>query len=307
MVTTRATSLTTCEQGYGAYRPGGDRLDRLRPDPFHSHRLMSLPVLPILRPIRPAHAPRRLLWRMLWRVRKRIPSVAAHAFAPLAFAALALAALALAALAFAAPTELGAQSAPPTTRGTDSVRQGSGLATPGAIARDARNLAQRVGLWASVAGGRGSAGLQCASCRAGSTPALALQLAVGGQPHPRFHVGIEMWSWLDVLGGGLDRTARGTQVVARHYPLSDERLFVTGGVGTSRYSVDDGDTRFAASAPALSLGLGWDLPFRGVVLSPTVVMVASTGGALTSDRTGNSVADNARLGFWRSTVSITWF
>ncbi len=181
------------------------------------------------------------------------------------------------------------------------------LATPGAISRDARSFARRVGLWASAGGGRGSAGLQCASCRSDVTPAFMGHVAIGGTPHPRFHVGVETWMWLDVIGNGVDRMARGTQVIARHYPSSERALFVIGGIGTSRFSVDDGDARFDASSPALSIGAGWDVPFRGVILSPSLSLVASTGGALTSDRTGNVAADNARLGMWRSTLAITWF
>jgi hypothetical protein len=181
------------------------------------------------------------------------------------------------------------------------------LATPAAISRDARSFARRVGLWASAGGGRGSAGLQCASCRSDVTPAFMGHLAVGGEPHERFHVGVETWMWLDVIGNGIDRLARGTQVIARHYPSTERALFVIGGIGTSRFSVDDGDARFDAASPALSLGLGWDVPFRGVILSPSLSMVASTGGALTSNRTGNVAADNARLGMWRSTLAITWF
>jgi hypothetical protein len=184
---------------------------------------------------------------------------------------------------------------------------GSGFSTPSAISRDAKAFARRVGLWASVGGGRGSAGLQCAACTARSEPAFMAHLAVGGRVRERFHVGVETWAYLDVIGNGVDRTARGTQVIARHYPMASRALFVTGGAGTSRFSVDDGDARFHAAAPALSIGLGWDVPMRGVVLSPQVHLVASTGGALTSERTGNSVADNARLGLWRSTVAITWF
>jgi hypothetical protein len=181
------------------------------------------------------------------------------------------------------------------------------LATPGAIARDARSFAKRVGLWGSAGIGRASAGLRCAACQSDPSAAFSGTLAIGGRVRPRFHVGVETWAWLDVIGNGVDRMARGTQLVARHYPMHNRALHITGGAGTSRFTVDDGDTRFDASSPALSLGLGWDVPYRGVMLSPALSIVASTGGALTSSRTGNSVADNARLGLWRSTLSITWF
>jgi len=182
-----------------------------------------------------------------------------------------------------------------------------GLATPSAIRRDASAFARRVGLWASAGLGRGSAGLQCPACQDAASPALTAQFAVGGRVHDRFHVGVELWSWLDVLGGGVDRTARGVQVVARHYPSRVQRWYVAGGLGTSRFAIDDGDARFHASAPAMSIGVGVDLPVRGVVLSPMLAMTSSTGGPLRSDRTGNAVANDARLGLWRSTLSITWF
>ena len=194
------------------------------------------------------------------------------------------------------------------TRSTsDSTASAPRLATPGAIARDARAFAKRVGLWGAASMGRGSAGLRCAACQSDQSAAFAGTLSIGGRAHPRFHVGVETWAWLDVIGNGVDRMARGTQLIARHYPLANRALHVTGGAGTSRFSVDDGDTRFDATSPALTLGLGWDMPYRGVMLSPAISVVASTGGALTSSRTGNNVAENARLGLWRSTLSITWF
>ncbi len=181
------------------------------------------------------------------------------------------------------------------------------LSTPGAVARDARALARRVGLWASAGGGRGSAGLQCDACNSATQPAFLGHVALGGTVHERLHVGVELWTYLDVIGNGIDRTARGTQLVARYYPQRTRELFVVGGVGTSRFSIDDGDTRFGVAAPALSLGAGWDIPVRGVVLSPSVSLVASAGGTLSSSRTGNAVAPDARLGLWRSTIAITWF
>jgi hypothetical protein len=197
------------------------------------------------------------------------------------------------------PLAVAAQPARDSTSG--------GLATPAAIKRDASAFARRVGLWASAGLGRGSAGLTCPACQDTQTPALTAQFAVGGRVRERFHVGVALWSWLDVVGDGVDRTARGLEVIARHYPSSDSRWFLTGGLGTSRFAIDDGDARFHASAPALSLGLGWDLPMRGVVLSPMLAITSSTGGPLRSDRTGNAIAEDARLGLWRTTLSITWF
>jgi len=204
------------------------------------------------------------------------------------------------ALALLPVSPVRAQSAPGEPPAT-------GLATPAALKRDATTLARRVGLWASAGGGRGSAGLHCAACRSDAAPALTMHAAIGGRPHARFHIGVETWAWLDVIGNGVDRLARGTQVIARHYPSARRPLFVSGGLGTSHFGVDDGNARFTASSPALSIGGGWEVPFRGVVLSPALVLTTSTGGALRSDRTGNAVADNARLGFWRGTVAITWF
>lgn len=170
-----------------------------------------------------------------------------------------------------------------------------------------RALADRAGLWGSIGLARGSAGLRCATCASAQSYAYGGQAAIGVRLSPRFLVSAEQWVWLDVLGGGVDRSASGTQLVARAYPWPSSRTFVSGGLGVAGYEVDDGTVRFSTRSPSAALGVGRDARVGSVVVTPSVTALASTGGRLTSSRTGNAISEGARLGVLRGSVALSWF
>ncbi len=154
--------------------------------------------------------------------------------------------------------------------------------------------------------GRGPAGLSCEACADESTRAYSLQGTLGLRVTPNFLVGVETFAWLDVVGGGVDRIARGTQLIVRSYPFSS-RLFLHGGLGLASFEVNDGEVAFATRSPSMSLGLGFDWRLSGFTVTPAITAMMSTGGPLTSDRTGNAVTENAQLGMLRTSVSLSWF
>jgi hypothetical protein len=167
--------------------------------------------------------------------------------------------------------------------------------------------ADRVGLWGSLGIGRGAAGLDCATCTDARTRAYGGHAIVGGRVTARFLVGAETFIWLDVMGGGVDRVARGTYLVARTYPSPRWRGFLHGGLGVAGFEANDGQVRFRTRSPSLSAGAGWDARLGTLMLTPSLTAIASTGGALTSDRTGNAVTERARLGLLRGAVALSWF
>ena len=114
--------------------------------------------------------------------------------------------------------------------------------------------------------------------------------------------------WLDVIGrGGVDRIARGTYLIAHLYGFGSSRAFLQGGLGVASFRVTDGDVGFKTRSPSLSLGAGYDWRMGGLTATPMIAAIMSTGGRLTSDRTGNAITENARLGLLRSSVSLSWF
>lgn len=200
--------------------------------------------------------------------------------------------------------------APPTLLAQARMRDSA--ATPVAtndqsVGAALRRSADRHGLWGSLGLGRGAAGLHCAACADGTTHAYTVFGTLGIRLSPRFLVGAETFGWLDVFGGGVDRIARGTYVVARTYGSRHASLYAQGGLGLASFRVNDGEVAFATRSPSASLSVGYDWHVGGFSVSPSVAGIVSTGGSLKSDKTGNAIADNARLGLLRTSVAISWF
>ena len=170
-----------------------------------------------------------------------------------------------------------------------------------------RRLADKHGVWASLGVGRGAASLDCAACTTSSTRAYSIEGTAGVRLSPRFLVGAETFGWLDVIGGEADRIARGTYLVARGYRSAKSKLFLQAGAGIASFEVNDGEVKFRTRSPSLQLTSGYDWRIDEITLTPAITAVGSTGGHLKSDRTGNSIADDARLGLLRATVSLSWF
>ncbi len=199
-----------------------------------------------------------------------------------------------------------AQSAPRTVSPASTSPSTSAPAEPG-IAAALRRSADAHGLWGSVGVGRGTAGLDCDVCARETTRAYSLQGTIGVRLSSTFLVGAETFAWLDVIGGGVDRIARGTYLIARSYPFGASPLFLHGGLGVASFQVNDGEVAFKTRSPSLSLAAGYDWRLGGLTVTPTLTAITSTGGRLNSDRTGNAITDNARLGLLRSAVAFSWF
>lgn len=180
-------------------------------------------------------------------------------------------------------------------------------APDGSVASALRRSADKHGLWGSLGVGRASAGLHCNACATEVTRAYAIQGSLGIRVSPQFLIGVESFAWLDVIGNGVDRIARGTYLLGRLYRSGDSHLFLNGGLGVASYQLNDGDVAFLTRSPSLSLAVGYDWRVSNLTVTPSIAAVTSTGGRLSSSRTGNAVTDNARLGLLRTSVSLSWF
>ena len=109
------------------------------------------------------------------------------------------------------------------------------------------------------------------------------------------------------VGNGIDRISRGTYLVARLYPLSQDRMFVHGGLGVASFRIYDDEIGFVTRSPSMSLAAGYDWRVGRVTLTPSFAAIASTGGDLRSSRTSNAVNDNARITMLRTSVAFSWF
>lgn len=204
-------------------------------------------------------------------------------------------------LVWAATTQpISAQTAP-TGGGTTSAN------TEPTLRAAVRRLADKYGVWLSLGVGRGAAALDCNACVTSTTRAYSIEGSAGVRLSPRFLLGAQTFGWLDVMGGEADRVAKGTYLNARGYRNEKSRLFLQPGVGFASYEVNDGEVKFRTRSPSLALTGGYDWRFDQITITPAITAIGSTGGNLKSDRTGNSIADDARLGLLRATISLSWF
>jgi hypothetical protein len=213
--------------------------------------------------------------------------------------------IALALLTSMARAQSGAASTPAASAAPSS--SSSTPATDNSVAGALRRSADRHGLWGSLGVGRGSAGLSCDVCARESTRAYSIHGDIGIRLSPQFLLGVETFAWLDVIGHGIDRIARGTYLLARSYPFHGSRLFLNGGLGVASFQINDGEVAFTTKSPSLSLAAGYDWRVDGFTITPSIAAITSTGGRLSSDRTGNPVTENARLGLLRTSVALSWF
>ena len=170
-----------------------------------------------------------------------------------------------------------------------------------------RRLADKYGVWLSVGAGRGAASLDCDACASSTARAYSLEGTVGVRLSPRYLLGVHTFGWLDVMGGEADRVAKGTYLMVRGYRSPTSRLFLQTGAGVASYELDDGDVKFFTRSPSLALTGGYDWRFEQITITPAITVIGSTGGQFKSDKTGNSIADDARLGLLRATISLSWF
>ncbi|MCC6241782.1 MAG: hypothetical protein IT353_03030 [Gemmatimonadaceae bacterium] len=170
-----------------------------------------------------------------------------------------------------------------------------------------RRKADKHGVWGSLGIGRGRAGLDCATCASATSAAYGFHGTLGMRVSPRFLIGAETFVWMDVVGGGVDRIARGSYLIGRSYPFASSRMFLHGGLGVASFEVNDGAVAFLTRSPSLSMALGYDWQVAGLTVTPTLTAIGSTGGRLESNRTGNAVTENARLGFLRTAVALSWY
>jgi len=170
-----------------------------------------------------------------------------------------------------------------------------------------RRLADKHGVWASLGVGRGAASLDCDACAGKTERAYSVQGTLGIRLSERFLMGAETFAWLDVMGGEADRVAKGTYLVARGYMSNSSKLFLQAGGGIASFEVNDGEVKFRTRSPSVSLTGGYDWHVESITITPALTAVGSLGGDLKSDKTGNAIADDARLGLLRATISLSWF
>lgn len=157
------------------------------------------------------------------------------------------------------------------------------------------------GFWASAGAGGGWTRLSCAICRTDVRGGPALQLSGGATVRRGLLVGVEVDGWTRAEDEIRTLLLSGT-LSARIYPQLSRGLFLKGGVGVTRYSLDEGELR--TTLPGLLLGAGYDIPLSsGYAVTPSVGLLASSFGSLRSG--DGTVADDVSVSVLQLGLSLT--
>lgn len=176
-----------------------------------------------------------------------------------------------------------------------------GLWAAAASAQSAPPQSGGAGLWAAAGAGGGWTRLTCAICRTDRHAGPALQLSGGATVRPGLLLGVEVDGWTRAEDDIRTLLLAGT-LAARIYPQPARGLFLKGGLGVVRYSLDEGELR--ATLPGLVLGAGYDVRVaRGYAVTGAVGLLASSFGSLRSG--DGTVADDVSVSVLQLGISLT--
>ena len=115
----------------------------------------------------------------------------------------------------------------------------------------------RQGFGISFGLGSGSAGISCDGCNSDRDNGSSGYLRIGGLVRPNLFVAGESNGWLH-SEAGTDVMISFISAVAQWYPSVAKGWYAKGGLGMSMYSASDGTNDLTSSAPAITLGGGYD-------------------------------------------------
>ncbi|HUF28767.1 MAG TPA: hypothetical protein VMM18_17430 [Gemmatimonadaceae bacterium] len=136
----------------------------------------------------------------------------------------------------------------------------------------------RSGFGLSLGLGMGSAGVTCEGCEEFEEDrmnGISGYLRIGGYASPRFFAGVEGTGWMH-NSDGLERRIAALSVVFVGYPSETTGFFVRSGFGGIRAVIEDTNNNVAVGTGLTwQIGVGYDIPFGAVALTPYVTFVNS--------------------------------
>ncbi len=135
----------------------------------------------------------------------------------------------------------------------------------------------RQGFWLSGGLGAGSVGVECSGCTSDRTTGLSGNVRLGGTlGGGKFLLGGETNGWIH-SESGIDESMGFVSFIFVWYPGASGAFFLKLGTGGMRYTASDGVDEISATAPAGSIGLGYDFRIgRNVSLTPYLNALATT-------------------------------
>lgn len=165
----------------------------------------------------------------------------------------------------------------------------------------------RAGFWIGFGLGGGSTEVKCdSSCTNQRAEGFSGYLRLGGTVSSKVLLGGETNGWAHAESG-IDETLGFASFVILWYPSATGAWYLKGGLGGMSYKADDGANELTATAPSISLGMGYEIRvsrnmsvvpfFNGLATSP--VRIKYNGQALPTQ-------EDVRVSLAQLGVGLTW-
>ncbi len=179
-----------------------------------------------------------------------------------------------------------------------------GLATT--LAAQGRHTNARQGFWVGFGFGSGSVGLSCDSCGTDRIASFSGYLRAGGTLSSNVLLGGETNGWAH-SEGGVDESVGYGSLVVLWYPSSTGAFYLKAGVGGMSYRGDDGVDVLTATAPAASLGLGYEVRIgRNFSIVPYLNSLASSAVKLKLNGEAFSSGEDISITLVQFGLGVTW-
>jgi hypothetical protein len=157
------------------------------------------------------------------------------------------------------------------------------------------------GTWIGAGVGGGWTRLTCAICRTDRNLGPSGHLRFGTTLRPGFLLGAEVDGW--TRSDNDIRSIVGAGAIATYlYPNPAGGLFLKGGIGYVRYSVDSGN--LGTNLLGLLIGAGFEFPVApGLNVTNYVSLLASSFGSLRSER--STVANDVSISLLQFGIGLT--
>ena len=175
---------------------------------------------------------------------------------------------------------------------------------PTAPSEEPRNAHK--GFWISVGLGTGSAGVDCSSCSNDRTNGFSGGLRLGGTLSQQWLLGFESNGWFH-SESGVDETLAFGNVVAAWYPSRTGAFYLKFGLGGMSYKATDGVDDLTATAPAATLGIGYDFRVgRNFSVTPYLNSLATSAASFKVNGTSAPTNEDITISLVQFGVAASW-
>ncbi len=176
----------------------------------------------------------------------------------------------------------------------------------GALSAQVKPGNPRSGFWIGFGLGVGSASADCASCNSDRYSGGSGYLRLGGTLSQSLLLGVESNGWVH-SSGGVDETMGFGSLVLLWYPRATGAFYLKVGLGGMAYQAKATGFDLKATAPAGSVGLGYEFRVRrNMSINLFLNALASSAASFKVNGVSAPTGEDIKLNLAQLGVGLTW-